>query len=59
MAAKKPEQAVASVVDENRGIGGIWVMDPSTGLTSRPEPTEPPASADGLQDEAPHNPGQD
>jgi len=55
-ATSKPEPA--TVEDESRGIGGVWTMDPATGLKSRPQPQPQPVT-DGLQDEAPDDPGKE
>jgi hypothetical protein len=48
--------------DDTRGIGGIWEMDPATGLRHRPAAEPAPADPEpehGLQDEAADDPGQD
>jgi len=48
--------------DDTRGIGGIWEVDPATGLRQRPAvdpaPAEPETD-DGLQDEAQDDPRED
>ena len=59
-ATSKPD--LATVEDDTRGIGGIWEMDPATGLRNRPAVEPAPAetdSDDGLQDEAPDDSGED
>lgn len=56
MPISKPD--VATVEDDTRGIGGIWEMDPATGLRHRPQPDPQPVT-DGLQDEAQDDPRQD
>ena len=55
-ATSKPD--LATVEDDTRGIGGIWEMDPATGLRRRPQP-DPQQQPDGLQDQAQDDPRQD